>query len=69
MLQKAANQKEGLSGLRTGFNALDKITSGWQNSDLVINRRPSCDGVKQPLSFLWQEYGCKLQYSCCLVFA
>lgn len=36
MLQKAANQKEGLSGLRTGFNALDKITSGWQNSDLVI---------------------------------
>lgn len=36
MLQKAANQKEGLSGLRTGFSALDKITSGWQNSDLVI---------------------------------
>lgn len=36
MLQKAANQKEGLSGLRTGFDALDKITSGWQNSDLVI---------------------------------
>lgn len=36
LLQKAANQKEGLSGLRTGFEALDKITSGWQNSDLVI---------------------------------
>ena len=36
MLEKAANQKEGLSGLRTGFIGLDKITSGWQNSDLVI---------------------------------
>lgn len=36
MLEKAANQKEGLSGLRTGFEGLDKITSGWQNSDLVI---------------------------------
>ena len=36
LLQKAANQKEGLSGLRTGFTGLDKMTSGWQNSDLVI---------------------------------
>ena len=36
LLQKAANQKEGLSGTRTGFDALDKITSGWQNSDLII---------------------------------
>ena len=36
LLEKAANQKEGLSGLRTGFSGLDKITSGWQNSDLVI---------------------------------
>ena len=36
MLQKAALQKEGLSGLRTGFEGLDKMTSGWQNSDLVI---------------------------------
>ena len=36
MLERAANQKEGLSGLRTGFGGLDKITSGWQDSDLVI---------------------------------
>lgn len=36
MLQKAALQKEGLSGLRTGFEGLDKMTSGWQNSDLII---------------------------------
>ncbi|MDL2302847.1 replicative DNA helicase [Dysgonomonas sp. OttesenSCG-928-D17] len=36
LLEIAANRPEGLSGLQTGFMALDKITSGWQNSDLVI---------------------------------
>lgn len=36
LLQKAALQTEGLSGLRTGFEGLDKITAGWQNSDLII---------------------------------
>ena len=36
LLQKAAMQKEGISGLRTGFTNLDKITSGWQNSDLIV---------------------------------
>jgi len=29
-------KQEGLSGVATGFRALDKITSGWQPSDLVI---------------------------------
>ncbi len=36
LLEIAANRDDGLSGLQTGFDALDKITSGWQNSDLVI---------------------------------
>lgn len=36
LLEIAANRPEGLSGLQTGFNNLDKITSGWQNSDLII---------------------------------
>ncbi|MDH6355798.1 replicative DNA helicase [Dysgonomonas sp. PH5-45] len=36
LLEIAANRPEGLSGLQTGFVSLDKITSGWQNSDLVI---------------------------------
>ena len=35
-IQKAGQKKEGLSGLSSGFMDLDKITSGWQNSDLVI---------------------------------
>ena len=36
MLQKAAARTDGLSGLPSGFHQLDKMTSGWQNSDLVI---------------------------------
>ncbi len=28
--------KEGLSGVATGFDSLDKVTSGWQPSDLII---------------------------------
>lgn len=35
-IQIAANRKDGMSGLATGFNELDKMTMGWQNSDLVI---------------------------------
>lgn len=34
---KAASQRtDGLSGVTSGFAALDRITSGWQRSDLVI---------------------------------
>jgi len=36
LLNIAAKRKDGLSGLPTGFTGLDKITSGWQKSDLVI---------------------------------
>ena len=34
---EAAGKREcGLSGLQTGFHNLDKLTSGWQNADLII---------------------------------
>ena len=35
-IQNAANSESGLSGLKTGYDGLDKMTSGWQNSDLII---------------------------------
>ena len=35
-IQSAANNESGLSGLQTGYRDLDKMTSGWQNSDLII---------------------------------
>ena len=35
-IQIAANRKDGMSGLATGFKELDRKTLGWQNSDLVI---------------------------------
>jgi replicative DNA helicase len=36
LMREAAKRTDGLSGLQTGFKDLDKITSGWQNSDLII---------------------------------
>ncbi len=35
-LQRAAAQEDGLTGIASGFTDLDKITNGWQNSDLII---------------------------------
>ena len=35
-IQAAASRTTGLSGLASGFHELDKKTSGWQNSDLII---------------------------------
>lgn len=35
-IEAAANRESGLSGLETGYHDLDKLTSGWQNSDLII---------------------------------
>lgn len=36
IIQDAAENKDGLTGIPSGFDDLDKITSGWQPSDLVI---------------------------------
>ncbi len=36
MLQIAAARTDGMSGIASGFTELDKMTSGWQKSDLVI---------------------------------
>ena len=35
-MEDAAKRESGLSGLQTGYHDLDKITSGWQESDLII---------------------------------
>lgn len=35
-LEEKKNQSDGLTGVPTGFSALDRVTSGWQPSDLVI---------------------------------
>lgn len=35
-IEQASNREDGLSGLPSGFHELDKMTSGWQNTDLVI---------------------------------
>jgi len=36
LIQEASKREDNLSGTPSGFTKLDRITSGWQNSDLVI---------------------------------
>jgi replicative DNA helicase len=41
-VEAARNRKTGITGVPSGFTELDRITSGWQNSDLIIlAARPS----------------------------
>jgi len=41
-IQEAAKQEDGLSGVPSGYTNIDRITSGWQRSDLIIiAARPS----------------------------
>ncbi len=35
-IEEKKDKKDGLTGIASGFTALDRITSGWQPSDLVI---------------------------------
>ncbi len=35
-IEKARNRKDGLSGVPSGFTGLDRVTNGWQRTDLVI---------------------------------
>ncbi len=36
MLEELKNKEDGLTGIPTGFTELDRLTSGWQASDLII---------------------------------
>jgi replicative DNA helicase len=35
-IEEAGKREDGLSGVPSGFTSLDKITQGWQNSDMVV---------------------------------
>ncbi|OJW84569.1 MAG: replicative DNA helicase [Bacteroidetes bacterium 46-16] len=35
-IEEAKNKKDDLTGVPSGFTALDKLTSGWQRTDLII---------------------------------
>ena len=53
LIQKAQAKEGGLSGIPTGFHELDKITNGWQNSDLIIiAARPSMGKTAFVLSMI-----------------
>ncbi len=53
LIEEASKRKEGLNGVPSGFTELDRITSGWQNSDLIIiAARPSIGKTAFSLSML-----------------
>lgn len=35
-IENARSNSTGISGVPTGLNALDRVTSGWQNSDMIV---------------------------------
>jgi replicative DNA helicase len=35
-IEKASQNSDGISGVPTGFFDLDKLTSGWQRSDMIV---------------------------------
>ncbi|MBL8965342.1 MAG: replicative DNA helicase, partial [Phycisphaerae bacterium] len=35
-IEDAKNSEEGVSGVPTGFVQLDRLTAGWQRSDMII---------------------------------
>lgn len=46
-------KKDGLSGVPSGFNVIDKITGGWQQSDLIIlAARPAMGKTSLMLNFM-----------------
>jgi replicative DNA helicase len=36
LIEEASKRKDGLSGVPSGFSKVDRITSGWQKTDLII---------------------------------
>lgn len=52
-IEQSRGKEDGLTGVPSGFMALDRITAGWQNSDfIVIAARPGMGKSAFALSFL-----------------
>ena len=53
-IESLKDREEGIVGVHSGFSELDKVTSGWQPSDLVIlAARPGMG--KTAFVYLWLE--------------
>ncbi len=52
-IEEASKREDGLSGVPSGFTELDRMTSGWQNSDMIIvAARPSMGKTAFVLSMM-----------------
>ncbi len=53
LIEEAGKRSDGLSGVPSGFSSLDRVTSGWQRSDMVvIAARPSMGKTAFVLSMM-----------------
>ena len=51
-IEEAGKNKDGISGVPSGFSSIDKITGGWQKSDLIVlAARPGKGKTSAALSF------------------
>jgi replicative DNA helicase len=63
--QRKANNRDGLTGIPTGFTELDRLTAGWQKSELiVIGARPSTGKTSLTAYMAWvaAQAGYKVAY-------
>ena len=57
LILKAANNTGGVTGVPTGYAEFDKVTSGWQPSDLIIIAgRPAMGKTSFALSLAKYSY-------------
>ena len=56
-IEKASQNSDGISGIASGFRDLDKLTSGWQRSDMiVIAARPAMGKTAFVLSMVLSKF-------------
>jgi len=54
-LQQAREHPQGVSGLSTGIDVLNKLTTGWQKGELIVIAAPPRMGkTALALSMIWQ---------------
>lgn len=60
-IEEAQNRSDGISGIQTGFTELDRITSGWQRSDMIVlAARP---GMGKTAFVLSMARNCAVQFN------
>ena len=68
-IEKAAENSDGISGVPTGFYALDKVTAGWQKSDMIVIAARPAMGENSFRSVHGKKYSRRSQPRCRSIFS